>query len=565
MRRLVFALLSCLLATAPLAAAGAPPRPLTPAQWLADIDALQAAMPRLHGNLYHTVSEPALREAFAALRQELPRLNNDQVFVRLLRIVGMIQDGHNRIRAHCGGEREPIESPTYLPLRLALDERGVYVQNIAPAWARLVGGRVVAIDGRPVERVWAEVQPLVPHDPGNLPYTRAHASAYLTCPPVLHGLGVTASADRARFLIERPDGQREEVTLAPERLSWRSQYEDPPAGWADARLPGAPTPLWQRHPEDNFWFEHLPAQRLVYAQLRGVANGRKETLAATAARLGAFVESHDVDRLVLDLRQNGGGNNHLLRPLLVGLIRSKVNRRGHLYVLIGPVTFSAAQNLVNRLEAYTEAIFVGEPTGENVNFYGDAERLILPQSGLTVQLANLRWQDADPRDRRVATAPELAAPLRFADYRHGRDPAFELVATMPPPAALTEVLTAAAAKGKDAAWAAYQAYLADPLHRHVDDAENRINDLGYELLGSGRKPAATAVLWANAQGHPRSWNAWDSLGEAYVATGQVADAIAAYQRSVALRPDSPSGVEALRRLGASERDKPRPGQAAPGR
>ena len=42
-----------------------------------------------------------------------------------------------------------------------------------------------------------------------------------------------------------------------------------------------------------------------------------------------------------------------------------------MFVIIGRRTFSACQNLVNELDNYTNAIFIGEPTAENINFYGD--------------------------------------------------------------------------------------------------------------------------------------------------------------------------------------------------
>ena len=71
--------------------------------------------------------------------------------------------------------------------------------------------------------------------------------------------------------------------------------------------------------------------------------------------------------VVIDLRHNSGGDNTTLRPLLIAIARSRLNHRGHLFVLIGPYTFSAAQSFTNRLENVIEAIFVGQPTGSNVN------------------------------------------------------------------------------------------------------------------------------------------------------------------------------------------------------
>ena len=45
---------------------------------------------------------------------------------------------------------------------------------------------------------------------------------------------------------------------------------------------------------------------------------------------------------------------------------------GHLFVIIGRRTFSAAQNTVNMIEKNTNATFVGEPTGSRPNFVGES-------------------------------------------------------------------------------------------------------------------------------------------------------------------------------------------------
>ncbi len=143
-----------------------------------------------------------------------------------------------------------------------------------------------------------------------------------------------------------------------------------------------------------------------------------------AASLEQFIATHSEDRLVIDLRYNGGGDNTNLRPLLLTIERSRFNHRGHLFVLIGPTTFSAAQNFTNRLENSTEAIFVGQPSGSNPNMYGDPKGFELPNSHLDVKMAHLWWQDEDPRDTRTATFPEIAITSdTFADALAGKDAA----------------------------------------------------------------------------------------------------------------------------------------------
>jgi hypothetical protein len=90
------------------------------------------------------------------------------------------------------------------------------------------------------------------------------------------------------------------------------------------------------------------------------------------------------------MRLNRGGNNSLNRPLLLNIIKSaKIDQKGKLFAIVGRSTFSAAQNMVNDLERFTNTIFVGEPSGSKLNHYGDSRRITLPNSGMTVRVSTL--------------------------------------------------------------------------------------------------------------------------------------------------------------------------------
>ncbi len=85
--------------------------------------------------------------------------------------------------------------------------------------------------------------------------------------------------------------------------------------------------------------------------------------------------------------------------------------------------------------------------------------------------------------------------------------------------------------------------------------ESLLNTIGYDLLAQKQPGAAALVLERNVKLHPKSWNAYDSLAEAYAADGDVRSAIRTYRKSLALNPDNGNARAALRVL---EEAKPRP-------
>jgi hypothetical protein len=534
-----------------LLALGASPQPsvtdraplaLSADQWRADLRYLAEQMPLLHKNLFHTMTPEAFQQAVDRLDADIPHLNDDEIAFRLYAIAAMPQDSHTGAIGYPSG--------VYFPLRLRYYEDGLYVESAPAKYAFAVGGRLVRIGDVPAGAVYEKLQAVMPHDTGNPGLLEAIGPVLMMSGHVLHGLGVEPNADGATFVVDK-DRKELRLELTPE-VPFETLYGHTPVqGWADARG-SAPAPLWLMHPDRPFWSEYIPAERLFYVQFNQVADAKDQTVEAFFEDAFRRAAQLPVDKFVLDIRENNGGNNYLLKPIIVGLIRMpSIDRPGHLFVVTSRRTYSAAQNLVNRLELYTSAIFVGQPTGQHVNSYGDPVLILLPNSHIRVGMASIWWQDVDERDKRSETDPEIAADPTFAAYAANRDPALdEIIGYRPERSFEDTVLAGVENRGVNAGLAAYRAYASDPVHRYVRDRlERRINALGYKLLAGQRVADAVAVLSVNAAANPSSANAADSLAEAYVAAGDRAKAIEGYRRALQLDPKLESSRAALERLG----------------
>ncbi|WP_316633287.1 serine hydrolase [uncultured Flavobacterium sp.] len=75
--------------------------------------------------------------------------------------------------------------------------------------------------------------------------------------------------------------------------------------------------------------------------------------------------------------------------------------------------------------------------------------------------------------------------------------------------------------------------------------ENDMNQVGYQLLQSGKKKEAIEVFKINVEAFPKSGNVYDSLGEAYLADGDKTLAIANYKKAVELDPKNENGKKIL--------------------
>lgn len=79
-----------------------------------------------------------------------------------------------------------------------------------------------------------------------------------------------------------------------------------------------------------------------------------------------------------------------------------------------------------------------------------------------------------------------------------------------------------------------------------------LNRLGYDLLAAGETVRAIDVFRLNTIGHPGKANPWDSLGEAYLADGNLTQAIINYRRSLRLNPANDNARRILQELEAEE-------------
>jgi len=80
--------------------------------------------------------------------------------------------------------------------------------------------------------------------------------------------------------------------------------------------------------------------------------------------------------------------------------------------------------------------------------------------------------------------------------------------------------------------------------------ENELNTLGYQLIKTKKFNEAISIFQLNVEAYPKSSNAYDSLGEAYMDNGDRAQAIASYQKSVQLNARNLNAVKMLEKLNA---------------
>jgi Peptidase family S41 len=382
-----------------------------------DVRDLGDAIEQIHPAPFRSIPKRRFEAEVNALAARAPSISRDDLLVGILRLIASLgpRNGHTGLFPGDPGNVRPLH---LYPIRLYRFADGVFVvDGDDPS---LVGARLVAIEGMPVERVFQLVDPLVPHD--NAANVRGMAPHYALAAEVLHGLGITDDAGPAVFTLERL-GTREDVTLSPVPApEYASRFADPLHGHYPSVLPSAGRPLYLASSGKELWARTLAGGRAEYVGYNAVVRPAPAVL----RKIRRLALAPTTRRVVVDVRLNGGGDNTTYGPLVDLLASREVNVRGKLYLLVGRATFSAAANFAAEIDRDTRAIIVGEPTGGGVETYGDTVPVLLPTLGWYVYVAaRYHERKRGPNDHRLAIVPDVRVDLTSAQYFAARDPVLE--------------------------------------------------------------------------------------------------------------------------------------------
>jgi C-terminal processing protease CtpA/Prc len=138
-----------------------------------------------------------------------------------------------------------------------------------------------------------------------------------------------------------------------------------------------------------------------------------------------LVERQPVQRLVVDLRGNGGGNSlQFERYFMPGLKKyPHLDDPERLFVLIDRGTFSSASDNAAQLRIDSRATFVGEPTGGSPNGYGEVRSFRLPNSEAQVFYSTRYFMNMDTDITSIE--PDLLVEVPSRAVFSGRDPVLE--------------------------------------------------------------------------------------------------------------------------------------------
>ena len=379
-------------------------------------------LPHVHADWFRTLDEARWDRAVSDLRSRIVSMPNERALFELSALCALAGDAHTGVDLQ--GSGIPLMA---MPLGFEAFDDGVFVVLAGPLESGNLAAKLTAVNGVPTGEVIERIGRLIATDnPGRL---RRQAAQLMILRGALWAAGVIDGPVDAVTLTLRPAGSADEVDR---KIRFADSSTLHMMRWQRAPdFTSVPPPMYLRRASGNYQSDYDETSKTLYIAYNRCAEADDLPMERFAHMVLGFWDRLKPERLLIDLRHNGGGNERVLGPLIDAIDgHPEIDQPGRLFVATGPRTFSSAVNNAVTLNQTTEAVTVGEPSGGSPNHFGEVKQFELP-SGLRVFYSTKYFDrvEGDP----AALLPELDASRSSEHWFAGRDPVLEAVTSYTPP------------------------------------------------------------------------------------------------------------------------------------
>lgn len=380
--------------------------------WTSEIDILQDQLPKLHKNLFFNITKDQWNNRLDKLKENIDQLTDSQVRVEMMKTVASVGDGHTSTY---------LSAISFFPFYFVWLKDGVFCEAATSSQKDALCNKLVAIGGIEIDKVIEMVAECISHD--NEYGLQDNLTYWLTDVDVLTGLGIIKDAKNAIYTFEDRKGKRVDVS-AMAHDSWDSVSWDKDDKYEDVMRTNPP--IFRSQPRYYYWGDYFSQCSLLYIQYNRCRSYTDYSFSEFIYDMKKLFAKKKPSKLVIDIRQNGGGSSSVMTPLLDWVNSSYINKPNNLFVITGKSTFSSAVINAVQLKRSTNATFVGEPTGGKPNHYGEVRYFTLEKAKMDV-FYSTKYFNIFHDNKVDALYPDDVIETTSEEYFSGIDPIMDAI------------------------------------------------------------------------------------------------------------------------------------------
>lgn len=368
---------------------------LTQQQYLEDLAFFKTELANRHKNLFSVISEKEFNQKIAEIEKKSSSLTKESFEIELFKIIKAIGDEHTFIVP---------DYQTSFPITFDIFEEGIFVTKTDSAHSNLLYQQLNGIGSKATKNILEDFKTIINTE--NQSYFEVNFLNLIRNPRVLMGLNLATSEANGLFQL---GGEKHNI-LAIQKRDYSPLI----------------SPDYLRYKKkDKYWYELIDNGNILYFNYQSCSEQKNKPFETFNEELFSSIEKNKPRKIIIDLRNNSGGNSGIFRPFLEKLKKSGLNTKGSLYVLIGKNTFSSALMNAVDLKRNFNSILIGESTSGNVNHYGEVRGFDLPNSKIEVGYSTKYWEVW--KGHKGPLVPDVGVKYSIANVKQNVDEAVEYV------------------------------------------------------------------------------------------------------------------------------------------
>lgn len=378
------------------------------AEWEKDLSYMQKALPKKHVNLFFKINEKQFNDEIDNLKNSVDKLNDDEITAGIYKIAASIGDTHTSIYK---------ETLHVYPIQFYYFKEGIYVINTTAKYKSALYSKLIKINGTEIKKIEEKILPLIAQD--NKAMIKKSMPKYLMNAEILHGLNIVSDIEKAEFTFENNDGQTFDLNISSVNTKTFS-------GKFIINSKDSSYPLYMQKTNLNYWYTYIEDKKTLYFKYNKCQQDTKAgNMEDFTSGMLKFMDTHDIDKFVIDIRDNSGGSDKYINPIVNWVKDKKINTKNNLFVIVGRSTFSSAIINAVTFKKETNAAFVGEETSGRPNHYGSVKGFTLPNSKIEISYSTQFNKVCD--DNSSSFIPDKIIEVSIKDYLNKKDPVLDYI------------------------------------------------------------------------------------------------------------------------------------------